>query len=76
MLDALSYNERSRKSIYFGFQLKLKKLLTRVEPARIVIIISISIIIRDSTKWSIYNNNNNNNNNSNNNNNDDNAFVF
>ena len=52
MLDVLSYNEGSRKSIYFGFQLKLKKLLTRVVPAQIISIISISIIIHDSPKMS------------------------
>ena len=48
MLDVLSYNEGSRKSIYFGLQLKLTKLLTRVVPARIIIISSNNIIIRDS----------------------------
>ena len=53
MLDVLSYNEGSRKSIYFGFQLKLTKLLTRVVPPRIIIISSNSIIIRDSPIWSI-----------------------
>ena len=63
MLDVLSYNEGSRKSIYFGFQLKLKKLLTRVVPARII---SIRIVIRDSPKRSSEHNNNNNNNNNNN----------
>ena len=69
MLDVLSYNEGSRKSIYFGFQLKFKKFLTRVVPARFISIISISIIIRDSPKRSINNNNNNYNNNNNDNNN-------
>ena len=45
MLDVLSYNEGSRKSIFFGFQLKLKKLLTRVVPARIIISSSIILLL-------------------------------
>ena len=52
----------SQNSIYFGFQLKWKELLTRGVPALIIIIcIIIIIIIRVSPKNSNNNNNNNNN---------------
>ena len=54
MIDVLSYNEGSQKSIYFGFLLKLNQLLARLVPARIIIIIIVIIfIIRVSPKNSI-----------------------